>query len=1527
MDEASDRYAWRTISLMLVVAVCMLGCSGGAPGTGAGSTSQMRRQIEAATEARRKARLASRPADQGTASQTAVAEQSIAAGKLPPDAPPATASEPTAGAKAKEEQLAATPATTPSSDKPETSHPDLPARRSAVSSDASLLAIDGPDGSVRLFDAKSGSVLAAWPAQNTKRSALAIDSVHQVIAAASSEGPISLLPYASKRQEGLDDFARLHEGDFGLTLRGHHGRVSGLSFDRDGQQLISAGEDATVRVWRMSTAAPAAVAVGRPACVPAVDSDGKMIAVATADHAVEMQELNDARRSRRLQRHKAPITALAFGHAKDLWVLVSADEKGLIHVWDLHADSDQEAIGHARGVTGLAFDETRRRIVSVSSDGSLRIAPYPASQSQVLANLTGPPASLALTANQQYVAVNVGPASLAMIPLAGDADPQTSHLHGEGFTSFAIAPDGEVVLLGTAAGSVVCQNRRDGATMAQFTAAGGTVRGLAVHPDGKRFAYCGDDGVIRVARLPDEERRNSEEVAIEAHVGPVRSLAFTPDGQMLVSAGADGMVRLWNLAQRSELVSFSTAGIEPTVVCGARDGATIVVACGKKTVLTWHRDAHKPASKLPIRGEVRSLALAPTGVLAVSMADGDIQLWDLNRQLEVERLTGHVGPVDHLAFAGDTRLVSAGADKTVRLWSLSRTRVIQAHRGAVRGLAVSEDNGRIVTGGDDRRLCVWSHEGDLVRDHDLRLRISGLALNPRRPQVAIFTDDSFKKSEVIRWNLDEAAPMEPLPTPSAITALSYSSDGKKLAVAGTDNTLRVYHAQGGTLLEEIQSVTSWASVRFGKDDEHLITSETDNVVRTYPLRVRHCFQLAAPATCATVSPDGDFLLTGAQDGDVRLWSLHSNDLRYEMQKHAHPIAAAAFSGDGKKAFSADRGGAVRVWSLESELSPNQPLTTYETLEHPGAVRSLEVSTSGATMVSGSDDGVARVWDVAEGKVKESYTGQALPVVTVRLVDIERSVLACNAAGVLNLWKRPTEAEIAKGASRDLAQAAKSIDLTAISTEPPSGGHAEAPPSSKVAALEHLLRTARLPAERDVWREKIQAAGVAPSQPGDHPLVSPKLVPRGHVPPTEIGKGDPWDMSPAAELQTSFPFDGTTNFQIEMAISSDGKLLAAVPKADGPGGARRVCVWDLPTGVELRRWESTRAGRWQTLSFAGSNDAFLYTSPDVTAFDLSRGEARRFADDCLAVPISSGDQILFGRSSGPVAAARLLMRIDGGRFHEEWTGLMGHETLVTALACSPNGRWAAVGVRERLRHKLILFDLSEMTVASVLDEAPHAKAWSSEGPIGISDAVFSSDGKRLFWHGEYGPDDFRSTTALASPSGFNVVEKSIAKSKQPIVTNHVIGYVAGAADTLYFGTKTGLVLREGKSGKVTNEINLAERHGIPIPGSEARKGEKQRGKGEGDEVRASRVQYVVSPDGAWMASADDSGKVVLWDLTTPRRPCNTFGAHTGPVVGLRFSLDGRWLATAGEENCIRLWSLTELQQRRQRQMGRKAAALP
>jgi WD40 repeat protein len=64
----------------------------------------------------------------------------------------------------------------------------------------------------------------------------------------------------------------------------------------------------------------------------------------------------------------------------------------------------------------------------------------------------------------------------------------------------------------------------------------------------------------------------------------------------------------------------------------------------------------------------------------------------------------------------------------------------------------------------------------------------------------------------------------------------------------------------------------------------------------------------------------------------------------------------------------------------------------------------------------------------------------------------------------------------------------------------------------------------------------------------------------------------------------------------------------------------------------------------------------------------------------------------------------------------------------------------------------------------------------------------------------------------------------------------------------------------------------------------------------------------SPDGAFLASANQGDHHVrLWDLKT-RRACRVFIGHTRPVKSIAFSPDGSLLATAGDDGTFALWNV-------------------
>jgi WD40 repeat protein len=83
---------------------------------------------------------------------------------------------------------------------------------------------------------------------------------------------------------------------------------------------------------------------------------------------------------------------------------------------------------------------------------------------------------------------------------------------------------------------------------------------------------------------------------------------------------------------------------------------------------------------------------------------------------KVEYLEGHTGPVLALAAHGEL-LVSAGADRTIRVWKDRKlVRAIANHWEAVHALAFSPDGKYLASGSADRTVRIWQPEiGRLVR--------------------------------------------------------------------------------------------------------------------------------------------------------------------------------------------------------------------------------------------------------------------------------------------------------------------------------------------------------------------------------------------------------------------------------------------------------------------------------------------------------------------------------------------------------------------------------------------------------------------------------------------------------------------------------------------------------------------------------------------------------------------------------------------------------------------------------------------
>jgi WD40 repeat protein len=173
-----------------------------------------------------------------------------------------------------------------------------------------------------------------------------------------------------------------------------------------------------------------------------------------------------------------------------------------------------------------------------------------------------------------------------------------------------------------------------------------------------------------------DEGRRIVRVAAPDHAA---ALALSPDGRTLLSGGGDGTLTLWK-ASGEKIRSFVAHGPGTTVrtVAFARSGRLLVTsgdgartgsAAPAHAVMLW--DPETGVAFRTIRN-ASHFALADDGrTLAVAGDATSIRVLDVITAQEVARLEGHEGGVTALAFApGGTRLVSAGADRSVRVWAV-----------------------------------------------------------------------------------------------------------------------------------------------------------------------------------------------------------------------------------------------------------------------------------------------------------------------------------------------------------------------------------------------------------------------------------------------------------------------------------------------------------------------------------------------------------------------------------------------------------------------------------------------------------------------------------------------------------------------------------------------------------------------------------------------------------------------------------------------------------------------------------------
>lgn len=558
------------------------------------------------------------------------------------------------------------------------------------------------------------------------------------------------------------------EDDSHHIFEGHQDAVYSAIFSPDSSLIVSASEDCTARVWRVSDGKCIHKLVGHQDGIMSVafTPEGDTVVSGSQDKTVKFWSLKDGKCFRTLRGHNSAVhgiavspnsTLLAFscsipqesGSGK-IWIwsfetrkylhqlrgqwgtvncvdfspdstlLVSGADDGVVRVWRV---GDGECIytlkEHEEPVYSALFAPNLSYVASGSTDGTVRVWKFAGERCQHVLDFNVWTTSIHISPDSKFIA---GASSSDVIQIwSVDHACCENELIGHNGSINSVAFSSDSKLLVTTSNDLTVRvwstsrpslkPMRDNMCNTMFR----RLEAMVISPDHSTLASAGLDGTIRLwsfqngGLIRELRAANNDSLYLE-------EFKFSPDGKLLLVLGySSGSVGwLWSIHDGRCIYDFTGDEWTTSTAAFMNDSRSIVLGCDDYTIRRW---SIKDGFKEDLVGHESAICVVATSdcsrLLASGDYDGVIRLWDLSTAALLHELKGPEGQVTEAVFSSDKQLLAVSyLDKTIRIWETESGRCTKTLvcTDRISSVAFSPDNSLLASTTKDDTVQLWRVE-------------------------------------------------------------------------------------------------------------------------------------------------------------------------------------------------------------------------------------------------------------------------------------------------------------------------------------------------------------------------------------------------------------------------------------------------------------------------------------------------------------------------------------------------------------------------------------------------------------------------------------------------------------------------------------------------------------------------------------------------------------------------------------------------------------------------------------------------